>query len=67
MNPITVYMAGNIIDFEKLALRIVGGDVRPSLDHFAPGLGELAIAIVGLAIALLLCRVLYERKVFLRL
>jgi predicted acyltransferase len=69
MNSITIYLAENITGgFDRIATRFVGGDVKTWLDlHVAQGFGELLIALVGLFLALLLVRLLYPRKVFLRL
>ncbi len=68
MNSITVYMAKNIVDFRKLATRFAGGDIKAFLDTaFTKGMGEFVIGIVSLTIAILFCRFLYQRKIFLRL
>jgi predicted acyltransferase len=69
MNSITIYLAENITGgFDRIATRFVGGDVKTWFDlHVAQGFGELLIALVGLFLALLLVRFLYQRKVFLRL
>lgn len=68
MNPITVYLANNIIGFRRLATRLAGGDVKRLLDSvLAPGAGELAISLIGLGLGVLLCWFLYRRKIFIRL
>ncbi len=69
MNSITIYLASNIIGgFRRPAARLVGGDVKSFFDErFAPGLGDLIISVVGLLLAFWLVRLLYRRKVFLRL
>jgi predicted acyltransferase len=68
MNSITIYMANNIIGFEKLAQRFVGGNVKNFLDtHLMQGLGELTIACVALALGFALVYFLYRKKIFLRL
>jgi predicted acyltransferase len=67
-NALTIYLAVNIINFPQLAERLVGGDVKRFLNTgVAAGLGELFVALVGLGLALLLVRFLYQRKLFLRL
>lgn len=67
MNPITIYMANNIIGFPRLAARLAGGDVKNFLDaHIAPGAGDLFISAVALALAVWLVHFLYRRKIFLR-
>jgi len=62
MNSITIYMAHNLIDFNKIAQRFVGGD----LNHFFGRFGQLAIASVVIAMMFGLCYFLYRRKIFLR-
>ena len=67
-NAITVYLAENILGgFNSIAVRLVGGDVQQFADaHIAKGCGDLLIAGVGLALAFLFVRFLYNRKIFLR-
>jgi len=67
MNAITVYLARNVIGFEKVAQRLVGGDVEGALNRkFGDGFGELIVAIVGLGLAIWFVWFLYRRKIFLR-
>ncbi|MGO9110940.1 MAG: acyltransferase family protein [Thermoguttaceae bacterium] len=64
MNPITIYMIHNLVDIGQIAQRFIGGD----LNKFYLGrYGDLAVALVEMAITLGICRFLYERKIFLRL
>lgn len=63
MNPITIYLAFNVVDFSGLANRLVGGPVKAALGRF----GELAVSAVVLTMSLLLARFLHRRKIFLRL
>ncbi len=63
VNPITIYMARNLIDFNGPAQRVVGGNI-------ALMVGEqwayfLATA-VSLAFSLILLRFLYNRKIFIK-
>ena len=69
MNSITIYLASNLIGgFRKVAARFVGGDIRHFFDtHVAKGLGDLIVALAGLALAFWFVRFLYRRKIFLRL
>lgn len=68
MNPITIYLAHNIIEFPKLAARLAGGDIQHWLDlHLAKGAGGLLLAAVELGLTFLLVRFLYVRKIFIRL
>ncbi len=66
-NAITIYFAENIFNFERLAGRLVGGDVAGFLDaHLTNGTGDLVRACVGLLLAFALAGFLYRRKIFLR-
>lgn len=68
LNPITAYLANNIIGFRRLATRFAGGDVKNLVDRIlAPGFGELLISVVGLGLAFWLCWFLHRRKIYLRL
>ncbi|MBI4324084.1 MAG: DUF1624 domain-containing protein [Chloroflexi bacterium] len=68
MNSITVYLANNIIDFDRFGLRFVGGNVRAFFEaRLAHGLGDFIIALAGLGLGVLLCYFLHRRKIFLRL
>jgi len=68
MNSITIYMAGNIIGFHRLAERLVGSDIKTFFNaHVAAGFGDVIVAIVGLLLAFWLVRFLYQRKIFLRI
>ncbi|MEA3366008.1 MAG: DUF5009 domain-containing protein [Candidatus Hydrogenedentes bacterium] len=64
MNPLTIYMARNIVDFNALASRFVGGDVQKFAgEHW----GYLLHTSVSLALAMLVVWFLYRKKIFLRL
>ncbi len=63
VNPITIYMAHNLIDFEKIAQRFVGGE----LNHYFGVYGQLIIALITLAIIFCFLHFLYRRTIFLRL
>jgi len=68
MNSITVYLASNLLSFERIGLRFAGGDVKRFLDQsVTTGFGDLVVAIVGLCLAVWFCRFHYTRKIFLRL
>lgn len=67
-NSITIYLANNIIGFRRLAERFVGGDVRNILEnHVAKGAGELALALTGIGLGILLVWFLHRKRIFLRL
>lgn len=63
MNPITVYLAHNIVDFDELALRFAGGPIKESAGVY----GELLVTTVIMALTFLLVRFMYNRKIFLRI
>jgi predicted acyltransferase len=67
MNAITIYILHELIDFQKLASRFVGGDIQAALNRAAPGSGSLLVAAVAVALTLLVVRFLYQRRLFLRL
>ena len=70
MNSITIYLVKNMLGgtFSKLSARLVGGDIKTWLDtNIATGFGDLTISVVGLLMAFWLVRLLYNRKVFLRI
>jgi predicted acyltransferase len=68
MNPITIYLAYNVISFPELAARFAGGDVQSFLNTYvARGVGGMLMALVEVMLMLLLARYLFVRKVFLRL
>jgi predicted acyltransferase len=63
MNPITLYMARNVVDFNGLANRFVGGELQTL---WGKEVGYLLVTAVSLALSFLLVRFLYQRKIFLR-
>lgn len=68
MNSIAVYLAGNLVSFDQLASRLVGGNIEHFLDaHLVPGTGEFLISLMGIALVLWLARMLYRRNLFFRI
>jgi predicted acyltransferase len=66
-NALTIYLVTNVVRFPQLAERLVGGDVQLFLNgHVTRGLGDLTVALTGLALAVLLVWFLYRRRIFLR-
>ena len=58
----------NLINFDRLGLRLAGGDVKRYLDNaVTTGFGDLVVALVGLGLGIWLCHFLYRKKIFLRL
>lgn len=66
-NALTIYLLGNIISFSRLARRLGGGEVAGWFDTHWPGAGNLWLALIGTGVSVLICRFLYQRKIFLRL
>lgn len=68
-NAITIYLASNLLGgFGSIGRRLVGGNVRLWLEtNVAKGVGDLVLALVGLALTFWFLRFLYQRKIFLRL
>jgi predicted acyltransferase len=63
MNPITIYLASNLLPIEDLAGLFVGGPVKAALGPW----GGFVVALTGMAMMFALVRFLYQRKIFLRL
>jgi len=63
VNPITIYLAHNLIDFDKIADRFVGGQLNTYFGQY----GRLMIALASLALVFGFLHFLYRRKIFLRL
>ncbi len=67
VNPITLYVLANLIRPRAVAQRIAGGGVKTTLDtYLGAGMGDLAIAVLGALIILLVARFLHRRQIFLR-
>lgn len=68
MNPITLYLANNLMDFHKVSLRFFGGDILGFFDRtITPGAGELVVAFGEIGITLAIAWFLHRRRIFLRL
>jgi predicted acyltransferase len=63
MNPITIYLIFNIVPFDELAERLLGGPVKHALG--AGGLLVVNLLVVAMMFAFV--RFLYKRQIFLRL
>lgn len=61
-NALTIYLVVNVVKFNYIARRFVGGDLYAALGSY----GNLAVTIVSLGLVLLLARFLYNKKIFLR-
>ena len=68
LNPIAIYLAGELIDFGQLASRLAGGNVQALLDRtVTKGFGALVQSLLALLFAFALARFLHRRKIYLRL
>ena len=63
MNPITLYLTMNLVDFGHIAERFVGGPIQSYLGVR----GELLASFVVVFMMFMFVRFLYQRKIFLRL
>lgn len=62
MNALALYLAHEIVDFRKLASRLVGGNIKA----WAGSYGDLLVCITALGLCLWLARFLYSRRVFIK-
>ena len=68
MNPLTLYLAHNLVSFPNLAARFAGGDVQVYLAaHVSKGAGSVLLAAIQLGLMFLFVRFLYVRKIFIRI
>jgi predicted acyltransferase len=66
-NAITLYFFNNLVGFERIAVKLVGGDFSRMLDEFiTPDTGRFVAHSVGLAIAIAVAGFMYRRKVLVR-
>jgi len=66
-NALTIYILSSIVNFQTVATRLVGGDVKNFFDaKVAEGFGSLMIATVSLLLVILLMRFMYKQKIFVR-
>ncbi len=66
-NAIALYFLNELLSYQNVASRIVGGHVSGLLDRaVAPGTGNFVIALLALSLAVTLARYLYTRKIFVR-
>jgi predicted acyltransferase len=66
-NAIALYMINNMLGFQGVSRKLVGGHVEKFFDaQFTKGAGSFVIVVVGLALATALAAYLYRRKIFIR-
>jgi len=66
MNSITIYVIARVVKLEEIAKCFVGGEIHSGLENMHDGLGDLVTALLALSFSFLICRFLYQRKIFLR-
>jgi predicted acyltransferase len=68
LNPITIYLLGNVIAFDDIAARVLGGPVAEFVNtSVAEGWGEVIISAGGILLAVGVCWFLHRRRLYLRL
>ncbi len=67
MNPIALYIMAHLVDFDRIASYLVGGPVGARLDTLLPGLGAVGVSVGGILLCVALARLLYVKKLFIRL
>jgi len=66
-NAILLYMLNNLIEYQAIARKLVGGDIQTFFDtHLTYGAGSFVRVAVALTIVVALARWLYQRKIFVR-
>ena len=66
MNSITIYLIARIVNLGHIANCFVGGEIHSGLENVHSGLGDLVTALLALCFSFLICRFLFQRKIFLR-
>jgi predicted acyltransferase len=66
MNAITIYLVARFVKLDDIAKCFVGGEIQFWLEKVHPGLGALVIALLALSFSFLICRFLFQRRIFLR-
>jgi len=66
MNSITIYVIARVVKLEEIAKCFVGVEIHSGLENMHDCLGDLVTALLALSFSFLICRFLYQRKIFLR-
>jgi predicted acyltransferase len=66
LNPITIYLLSNVVDFDEVARRVLGGPVQAGLDRVSPGLGAVLISLGGILLAVGVSWFMHRRRLYVR-
>jgi len=66
-NALAIYLLCRLVDFKLMSARLFGGEIARALDRLWPGLAGVWLAATGMVLCVLVCRLLYVKKIFLRL
>lgn len=66
LNPITIYLLGNLLKFDDVAARVLGGPVEGWFNRQATGLGEVVVSVAGILLAIGVCWWLDRRRIYVR-
>ncbi len=66
MNSITIYLIVRFVKLDEIAKCFVGGEIHSGLENMHRGMGDLVTALLALCFSFLICRFLFQRKIFLR-
>lgn len=67
MNPIALYLLVHVANFDAISRTVVGGPVESHFDTWIPGLGTVVVSVTGILLCVALARLLYVKKLFIRL
>lgn len=67
LNPMAVYLSAQVVNYDSLARRLVGGPVQAALDGWLPHLGAMAVALTGIGLGFVLAWGMDRRRIYLRL
>jgi predicted acyltransferase len=68
LNPITIYLLGNVLRFDDVASRVLGGPVGEMVDaRVGAGWGDVMISVTGMLLAVGVCWFLHRKRVYIRL
>lgn len=66
LNPLGIYLLSNILPFDEVAARVLGGPVEEWFNHLAAGLGEVVVSVAGILLAVGVCWFFHRRRIYVR-